>query len=180
MLEGLSAYGVLIVILLLIEYVLMRILGTRHFRLLPHWLAIIASWHLNFATTILCLKSVDALRISLGPGDSAIGGAIVFVCYGFLLWVIGLLFYQVYGFFAGFSGRIKAIVFVVGSVLSVLLCTVVSNLFGGAPHALTVPAAMLYAFVVVQTAFWVMFVVEFAVDATFRGIRARDQKTERA
>ena len=152
--------------LLMIEYLLMWLLGTQHYRLLPHLLAITTSWLLNFPLLLLCLAAVEFLNIvSFGPGDSAIGGTIVFLCYGFGMWLMGLIFYQVYGFFTSYSGKTKAFVFTIGSVVG----TFVPILLGWRPYELKTPVALLYDFIVIQTTFWGIFFIEYIIHRLFGG-----------
>jgi hypothetical protein len=155
-----------IVILLVLEYRLMRGSGTQHYRLPSHLFAVTASWFLNIVVTIYCVTVlVDRHIAGRDLGDAFMAGA-----YGCFYWLGGLILYQAYGFLAGRSRRVKVLVFVAGTFIGVLLATF--NIHFGLltesefeywrMHDNCVLAVPLYSLVVLQSAFWGMFLIEAA------------------
>ncbi len=154
-------------IFLLFEYLLVRVLGQRFFKLLPHLLAVVASFFLNFLLAILSLALLESVRlVKMPPGDGAIGEGLAFIGCSFGIWLIAIICYQIYGFFAGLGCGRKALV--IGHlVLLAFFCSLL--VFSLIVHTAAVLGWPFFILMVFDGNFWGILFIDKMTHAIFGG-----------
>jgi hypothetical protein len=137
-------------------------------RLLPKLLGIMAAVVVIAFAAPACFAAFDKLGLlPMACGDGAIGDALLFLGFGYLLSLIGLVFCQVYNLFAG---RCRSIVKALAIGASVVVFVVILALIAvlGRRWLGGIMSMALFGFAVLQLGYWVMLLADTIICSLFR------------